>query len=78
MKLFVTTLILASAGVWAKGFQDDCEYISFADEVVDLDEGVGKSNFVLSGICGPDNTPSRLPLNMCVANQDGKLVWRNQ
>ncbi len=73
MKFFLPVLILAGAGVWAKGFLDDCKDITFWD----LGDG-GDRDYVLEASCGKDNQRVMIPLDMCVANQGGKLVFRNQ
>ena len=78
MNLIVTTLILANAGVWAKGFEDNCKNIALGNQVPGLKPGLGKNNFYLEGDCGPDKKPSMLYLDMCIGNQDGKLVWRQR
>lgn len=73
MKFSLPALLLSGAGVWAKGFLDDCEDIAFWD----LGEG-GDRDYILEASCGEDKKRVIIPLDMCVANQGGKLVFRNQ
>lgn len=73
MKLFLPTLLLAAGGAWARGFTDDCEDILMWD----LGEGDDR-DYVLEASCGHDKKRVILALDMCIANQGGKLVFRNQ
>ena len=70
MKFSLPALLLSGAGVWAKGFLDDCEDIAFWD----LGEG-GDRDYILEASCGEDKKRVIIPLDMCVANQGGKLMW---
>lgn len=78
MKVIVSALILASAGVLADSFQDSCEDLGIFSYVPDGEIRVGKNDFFIEGKCGLDKKTSLVFLDMCVANQDGKLVWRNR
>ena len=73
MKFILPALILAGAGVWAKGFLDDCEDILLWTLGEDDDR-----DYVLEASCGPSKKRVILSLDMCVGNQNGKLVFRNQ
>lgn len=78
MHFLVSTLILASARVLAESFQDSCEDLGLFSYVPDGEIRLGKNDIFIEGKCGPDKKKSTLFLDMCVANQDGKLVWRNR
>lgn len=73
MKFFLPAILLAGAGAWAKGLVDNCEDILMWDlgEADDRD-------YVLEASCGANKKRVVLPLDMCIANQGGKLVFRNQ
>lgn len=72
MKLLISTLILVT-GAWARGFLDHCYGVWFPH--VDF---AGTERMHLEAKCGPDRRLVRLPLDLCMGNENRRLVWRKQ
>lgn len=72
MKIFAPILALA-AGAWAVSWRDNCTATAFVREV---HEGVERLH--MQALCTAGGPNVSLPLDKCMGNADGRLVWRKE
>lgn len=72
MRIFASILALA-AGAWAEGWRDNCTDTMFVRQ-----EYEGVERIHLQALCTVGSPYVSLPLDKCMGNADGRLVWRKE